>query len=368
MARRLADTSGMRRAVVCGLLSAVLSAGVVAAAPAFAAFGAVVQLPSDQLYSPFGGPVTVTFVFDESDDAQIFTVRLREPGKPAIRERDYLIDPAAHTSPHDVSFFWAELSVEEPTGYVIDVRPQAGGGALTSDTFTLLPKLVTELSVSPSPFFPLVDDGYKDHTRVGFTLSADTTETIVHVFADDESGLCCGNEVRAHDLGSLAGGDHVWSWDGRRDNGLLVPKGTYFVRVEATDLNDARVMSRMRKVVVTTGKIRLTDTKVKDGSAYARVVDEVDPREGGCIVGRDPDTRTASVLCLNATVALHWSWNLKPDERIESASFVIETGYYGCNRSVDHTNTASILRVSAPPSSSCTVVRAKITYSYPVQV
>jgi hypothetical protein len=346
----------------------LLGAGVLAATPAFAAFGTIVQLPASAVYSPYGGPATVTFTFGPADGAEIFTVRIRQPGHGAVKERNYLVNPATQTSPHPVSFSWEDLSVAAPTDYVVDVRRQDGGAVITSETFTMLPKLVSELSATPSPFYPLVQDGYKDHTTIGFSLAADSVDTVVHVFADDAYGRCCGAEIRTESLGSLAAGAHGWNWDATTGGASAAPKGTYFARVGATDMNAVSMVSKAQKVVITKGLIRKTATKQKRGSAYARVADERETERGGdCLVSRNVTTHEADIVCANAEFSVYWRWGLQPGERIESVSFVIDGGYYGCHKSLGHTTTQSFLHVHAPPTTSCDVVSAKIKYSYPVQ-
>lgn len=204
----------------------------------------------ERVYSPYGGPATVTFTFEAEDSGTIFTVRIREPGHGTIKEKDYLVDPATQTSPHSVSFSWRELSVAAPTDYVVDVRRQDGGPVITSETFTVSPKLVSGLSAKPSPFYPLVQDGYKDRTRIGFSLAADTVETVVHVFRDDIYGRCCGTEIQTEDLGPLTSGAYGWTWDGTEVDASFASKGTYFARVEA---NAVSGVSKAQKVEVTKG-------------------------------------------------------------------------------------------------------------------
>ena len=281
---------GMRKLAFC-LVVVLLGAGVLTAAPAFAAYGAIVQLPASAFYSPYGGPATVTFTFAPGDASAIFTVPTRRPGHGTIKEKDVLVDPATQTSPHDVAFSWADLSVASPTDYVVDVRRQDGGPVITSETFTLLPKLVSELSAAPSPFYPLVQDGYKDHSTIGFSLAADSVDTVVHVFQDDAYGRCCGSEIRSEDLGPLAAGAHMWIWDGTAGDATAAPKGTYFARVEATDTDAVSMLSQAQKVEITKGLIRKTATKEKNGSTFARVADEQDTRRGGdCLASRDAST------------------------------------------------------------------------------
>ena len=358
---------GMRKIAYC-LVVVLLGAGVLTATPAFAAYGAIVQLPASTVYSPYGGPATVTFTFDSGDASAIFTIRIRRPGHGTIKEKDVLVDPATQTSPHPVPFSWADLAVATPTDYVVDVRRQDGGPVISSETFTVLPKLVSELSATPSPFYPLVQDGYKDHSTIGFSLAADSVDTVVHVFEDDVYGRCCGTEIRTEDLGSLAAGAHTWIWDGTTGDASSAPKGTYFARVEATDTDAVSMVSQAQKVEITKGLIRKMATKEKNGSTFARVADEQDTRRGGdCLASRDTSTHEVKILCANAEISVYWRWGLRPGERVESVSFKIDGGYYGCRRTLGHTTTWSFLRVHAPPTSTCDVISARITYSYPVQ-
>ncbi|HYJ61102.1 MAG TPA: FlgD immunoglobulin-like domain containing protein [Actinomycetota bacterium] len=357
----------MRRMTTC-LLAALLAVGLLTAAPALATYGAVVEVPTDPVYSPFGGPVIVTFVFDGDDPARVFTIRLRRPGHGPIKEKDVVVDPGVDTSPHEVSLSWQDLSVGNPTDYVVDVRRQGESEVITSETFTVLPSLVADVAAHPSPFYPLVIDGYKDHTTIGFSLSADTGATTIRVYAADTYGRCCGTEVRSEDLGPLPAGDHGWSWDGTADDDDPVAKGVYFARVEATDTDDVSMVSKPTKVEVTKGQIRLTATKEKFGSAYGGVFDHTPTAIGGsCLVARDTTTHLASILCANANISMFWRWSLAPDERIEKVSFAIDGGAYGCHKRVSHTKTRSIIRVTSPPTSTCSISEARIVYSYPVQ-
>ncbi len=357
----------MRKTTSC-LAVVLLGASILTAAPALASFGVIVQVPESAVYSPYGGPATVTFTFAPDDSATIFTVRIREPGHGTIKEKHYLVDPATQISPHSVAFSWGKLSVAAPTDYVIDVRRQDGGPVITTETLTVLPKLVSGLSAQPSPFYPLVRDGYKDRSRIGFSLASDTVDTFVHVFRDDIYGRCCGTEIRTEDLGPLSSGTHAWTWDGTETDTSFAPKGTYFARVVATDENDVSGVSKAQRVEVTKGLIRLTATKKKHGSAYSRVADEVATARGGdCVVARDHDTHEANVLCANAEISVYWKWGLERRERIESVSFVIDGGIYGCHRKVKHTTTESFLRIHSPPTSTCAVATARIKYTYPVR-
>jgi hypothetical protein len=344
----------------------VAGASLSVAVPASAAFNAVVQLPDDTFYAPYGGPATVSFTFDAGDPATIFTVRLRRPGHGVIGERDYLVDPATVTSPHPVTFGWKDISVAAPTDHVIDVRRQ-NGTVVTSEIFTLLPALVSDVTASPATFYPVIDDGYRDTTEIGFTLAADTTQTVVSVHEPNVYGRCCGTTVVDANLGPRAERRHTWTWDGTGDGSGLAPEGTYFVRVQATDVDGTSDTSRAATVELATGTIRLNATKTKVGSAYARVEDERTTALGGdCLVQRDTALQTTMVLCANAAISVVWRWKLDPGERIESVSFSIDGGSYGCHKKKSYTKTEAILRVTSPPTSTCTISEARILYSYPV--
>jgi hypothetical protein len=295
-------------------------------------------------------------------------MRLRQPGRGTIKEKDVLVDPATQTSPHPVLLSWQERSAGTPTDYVVDVRRQDGGPVITSETFTLLPPLVSNLSATPSPFYPLVQDGYKDDTTIGFRLSADSVDTVVHVYAEDPFGRCCGAEIRTVDLGSLASGSRAWVWDGMEDDFSEAPKGTYFAKVEATDTDAVSMTSKPLKIEIAKGQIRVMGTKEKHGSAYARVANEQQTAIGGdCGVTRDSTTHSAFILCANAVVSVYWNWGLKQGEKIEKVSFVIDGGFYGCHKTTGHSGNSSFLRLKSGPTSTCTVTTARITYSYPVQ-
>ena len=355
----------MRR--TASFLALLLLAGIVAAAPASAAYGAVVQLPAGAAYSPFAGPATVTFTFSPTDPSEVFRIRIRQAGHPtAIKVKDYLIDPSTQTSPHNVSFGWKALTATNPTTYVVDVRRQTGGPIITSESFTLLPALVSKVSASPSTFYPLVVDGFRDHSTIGFSLAADTADTVVHVSSANAYGRCCATEVRADDLGPLAAGAHAWIWDGTDGVGGATPKGTYFVRISATDLSAASMTSAAQEVDLGKGLIRRTATKRKLGDAFARVADMRATASGGsCQADRVVASHISYLLCVNAEFSIYWTWGLKPKERIVSVRFAVSRGYYGCPWKRKHTTTRSFLTLYAPPTSECYVKAAAITYSYP---
>jgi hypothetical protein len=114
---------------------------------------------------------------------------------------------------------------------------------------------------------------------------------------------------------------------------------------------------------------RATGTKSKKASAYHHVGPVTALVLGGdCIVFRNDGT--LQILCQGGKVSVYWRWGLSTDERIERASFGLET-LEGCPRSIrrtGHTNHESSFTMNEDlvgASGDCHLVTARITYSYP---
>jgi len=122
--------------------------------------------------------------------------------------------------------------------------------AVTVGAFFLTQALKTEMPVvlrfatMPKAISPN-GDGVRDRTRLGFDLSepAEVSFSII-----DENG----NRVRElFDDRKLAGDrKHRFIWDGRDDDGAVVPDGTYRMRVFRRE--EGRVLESFKKVVVDT--------------------------------------------------------------------------------------------------------------------
>lgn len=88
------------------------------------------------------------------------------------------------------------------------------------------PLAVTKVSATPSTFYPLVQDGYRDSTTLTWRTSAASTNVVK---VRNRSGVV----VRSLELGRQAGGWHSWRWGGRNDAGAKVPRGAYTLRLIA---------------------------------------------------------------------------------------------------------------------------------------
>jgi hypothetical protein len=117
--------------------------------------------------------------------------------------------------------------------------------------------LVLRFATHPSDFSPN-GDGSSDSTVVGFDLSrpAEITFSVV----DSE-----GNEVRRLvDQRRFAGSTHNrFQWDGRDDQGRVVPDGIYRMRVVRRD--EGRVINSLKEVVVDTKPPRVELVSAKPG-------------------------------------------------------------------------------------------------------
>src|SRR3954451_17132601 len=104
--------------------------------------------------------------------------------------------------------------------------------------------LVLRFATKPAHFSPNAD-GYRDTTQIGFDLSAPASVSFKVVDAE-------GNEVREIATGERLAGDakHRWTWDGRDDNGNVVPDGTYRMRVVRRD--ESRVIDSVKEIDVDT--------------------------------------------------------------------------------------------------------------------
>ena len=71
--------------------------------------------------------------------------------------------------------------------YVVAVY-RNGNLQVASESFFLHPRLAVITGATPNPFLPWIDDGYKDETRIRFTLAADVHDAEARVFKANSSG------------------------------------------------------------------------------------------------------------------------------------------------------------------------------------
>jgi hypothetical protein len=143
--------------------------------------------------------------------------------------------------------------------FALLVLGTAGAFVLTQVLKTEMP-VVLRFSVEPIHFSPN-GDGVRDRTRIGFDLSepAEVSFSVI----DGE-----GNDVRELvDERDLAGdAKHRFTWDGRDDDGAVVPDGIYRMRVVRR--KEGRRLDSYKRIVLDT-----TPPRVRLLSAEPGVVD-----------------------------------------------------------------------------------------------
>lgn len=358
----------MRTRILASATTLALAVGLLTASPAMADYAVGVAFPggNSEFYSPFTGPATVTFTFDGTENDATFEILIRPVGGTKIHSKLVLVDPDTQTSPRAVPFSWPAISVTSARTYVVAVyRNNVLQG---SETFLLRPPLAKITSAAPNPFFPWIDDGYKDTTTVRYTLQAEA-DTEARVFKAKSNGKCCGPKILDDALGTVpAGANNPWVWDGQGEGAYAGnrPKGNYFVKIWADDGVVAPAISKPFKVTIAR-TYRATDTKQKAGTAYHHTTESTLVRGGDCFVHAQGGY--LQVDCHGAKMTVYYRWGLGSAERIEGASFVIDNANNECGpsrRNPGHTNHESFLTVTDAVSgiTSCRIVTAKITYSY----
>jgi hypothetical protein len=362
----------MRNRLVPAGAALALLFGLLTAAPATAAYTVGITFPGDfsEFYSPFSGPATIHFTFDGTENDATFNFRIRPTGGSVVHRKDDVFvnadDPNGFL---DEPFKWPALSVNSARTY--EVAVYRSGVKLATESFLLRPRLATVTGATPNPFLPWIDDGYKDTTDVRFTLVENAVDAEARVFKVNGAGKCCGDRIRTDDLGALSAGVNHWIWDGQGDGAYAGnrPKGNYFVKIWADDGLVAPAVSKPFKVAIARS-YRAVKTRSKPARDYHhRSASTPIVIGGGCFVMvENGDLR---ILCQGGRVSVYWRWGLSGSQRIERASFVLDTQQGSCPSSIrlpGHTKYESRLTVNedlVEAAGDCYFVTAKITYSYP---
>lgn len=144
--------------------------------------------------------------------------------------------------------------------YCVAVQGEESG--ITSDLgcFTAQPPRVSvaSVSVSPTNFYPIVRDGYRDSTRLWFNVN---TRAAVTLRAFNSKG----SVVRTIGEGTMGRGRHVVTWNGRRGNGAAVVPGRYQLRLTANDGRTSKTVAHT--VTIATQVVTRHGHKYRDGTA-----------------------------------------------------------------------------------------------------
>lgn len=176
--------------------------------------------------------------------------------------------------------------VNHADDYTFDLE-DGDGYSLDSSYFTVAaaPRL-TSPTVSPSTFFPVVRDGYRDSAAFNFRSNV----TLARV--DYEVRNSRYDVVTRHRTGTRYAGAVKWSWNGRNANGVVQPTGTYTIKATALT-SDGRTL-----VLVSPRLISKTSTVAKRVKAV-RYGDDTSSlrRSGDCYVTRDDYNSAVDLDC-----------------------------------------------------------------------
>jgi hypothetical protein len=362
----------MRKRLLVAFTAIAVAVGLLSGTPASASYSVTATFPGGgtEFYSPFDGPARIRFAFAPSDPSRLYRVRLRRVGTTTILKTSFFsINPASQTSPVVRNFSWPALSTTADRPYEVLVNPN-GGGPTQSFAFVLKPRLVRITGAAPNPFFPWINDGYKDTTTVTFTLQTDA-DAVARVYRATTSGGCCGPLILDESLGHRPSGSNTWVWDGQGESSRGTagnrPQGNYFVRIWADDGTTAPAVSKHLKVVIKR-TYRATATKSKAGTQYHHTTESALVRGGDCFVHAQGGY--LQVDCHGSKMTVYYRWGLSSVQQIQNASFVIDNSNNECGtarRKPGHSKHESFLTVTDSVSgiTSCRIVTAKITYSFP---
>ena len=366
-----ADDSSMRRRILMlGLTLSVLT-GFLSATPALAdVIVAPIQFPDNTstFYSPFSGPAEITFTFNDytdpgpNDPSATFSLRLRVQNGATVHTESVTINPNTQLSPRTIDFDWPAESVTSTTIY--EVAVYRGGDEERHRAFTLKPPLARIMSIAPDPFFPWIDDSYRDTTDVTYKLASTSEPVIARVYGSDNDGTCCGALVRQADLATQVVGTRHFVWNGRDGGGNLLPKGHYWVRITATDFGGITRTSTAKDVSIARF-YRARRTIAKNGIAYHhRSPTAVLASGGTCNLQRLTAPKDLGIRCDDARVNVYWRWALPASGQIEFASFVMVDVLGACHTAKGHTAVDTFLRVGGLGANRCRVDKARMTYSF----
>jgi hypothetical protein len=332
-------------------------------------FVSPIELPdTTTFYSPFSGPAEITFDYNDyldagtNDPSSTFSLRLRVQNGATVHSENVTINPNTQLSPRTIEFDWPAVTVTSPTIY--EVAVYQGGDEERDRAFTLKPPLVRIMSIAPDPFFPWINDDYKDTTDVTYRLASTSEPVIVHVYESDTDGTCCGALVREADLFTQIVGTRHFIWSGRDDGGDLLPKGDYWVKITATDPGGITRTTPAKEVSIAR-VYRARRTITKNGSAYHhRSPTTVLAAGGACTLQRLTVPKDLRIDCDDARVRVFWRWTLPASGEIEFVSFVMIDVPGACHTTKGHTGNDSFLQVGGLGANHCRVDKARMTYSY----
>ena len=361
----------MRKRTLPLALGITVVIGLLTAPAAHAAFSvAEIAFPGGAVtfYSGFTGAGTsIRFTFDDTcdppgtcDAQTTFSLRLREQGGPTVYSESVTINPAVTDSPHTVPFDWAALHTNVQKKYEVAVFQNGVATPKRVRAFTLKPYLVNITSISPDPFFPTIDDGFKDTTTISYHLAANSNPVEVIIKSGSTELV---HQTRPNLVARTQ--PYVFTWDGENAANEVQPEGVYTVIVQATD--SGQVFYSTQSTITLDRFFPATGSKVQEGTAFHHRGTITVLRAGGnCTLARLNTPKDLRINCSNARVRVYWRWTLgEPDAAIQSQTFnLVAVPGYTCGATTGRTGNDTWIQVGAVGQRRCRVDKARITYSF----
>lgn len=237
-----------RLALLVAVLACATTGLAVVSAPARAATDPVLVAPVDgsQVDLGFTGPIQL----DMGGSGDWFEVRVAGPS-------GVIAETPLHG--YDTVEEFSIPALVEGGEYRVQVWSHDVGGWSTIGRFDAAwaPLTLGDPVVSPTTFYPLVRDGYRDRVAFSFTLNQHAEVTTIVRNSD-------GRTVRIFSQG-LHRGRRTVHWNGLTNAGAKVPAGRYRITVEAQNgAGESRSVSRV--VTATTSLVTRTATKRRAGT------------------------------------------------------------------------------------------------------
>ncbi len=232
-----------RLVLLLATLACVSAVLAVVSTPARAATDPVLVAPVDgsQVELGFTGPVQL----DMGDSGDWFDVRVAGPS-------GVIAETTLHGYDHVEEF--SVPALVEGGDYRVQVWSYTTDGWTTIGTFSApwAPLTLGDPVASPTTFYPIVRDGYRD--RVGFTVTLNQHAAVTTIVRNS-----AGRAVRILSQ-ELHRGRRTVYWNGLTGSGAKVPAGRYRITLEAqSGAGESRSVSRV--VTVATAVVTRTATK-----------------------------------------------------------------------------------------------------------
>lgn len=258
----------MRKTIIGAVAAAGILSTVGLAVPAYAASPISVTSPNGGEYKS-GAAITVTGTNDSGSTETLYV-----ECNNSFRSPQADVDPGAFS-----------VSVGSFTGPdTCRVRDWWTEDKLA--TFTVAPPrtTVSEASVASESFYPLIRDGFKDSVVFHWRQDHRAGATIKVINSDSRT-------VRTATPSAWTGRNR-WTWNGKNNNGNLVPKGRYRITVTA---NANKVAAPVK---VTTEMVTRSFSARKEGNEGASF-----RTRGNCYAQRDSYNQIATLDCWGGSYA-----------------------------------------------------------------